>query len=578
MFHDAQHPSGELGATLLHSQGGHFGGGSNSGPHIAAAFETDENGLTAALPTELSYGGDDRDAARREMRERLRGVGVERLMHLPLANARRQVDFIPDGEVEAEGGSGSSDRPALTPFDLESFCTAFDMGSAPLGKWRTAVARFNKQQQHQPRNNGNDGNLDGKASAALPPVQGSPSPPVAAQRLLDHCRRQLDLVVSPFLELRSDAADGGVTFVARRPIPAGAFLLSIPSDALLMATPLDELLQAAGQTDQDLDDVARFFIPVEDLSARLLHALTDSNSPWHAYAQYLFRFAPVPRNLPFILPPTAIDTPAEDSTVTDASSEREITSATAIGLLRAYHETVLPSPLCPALRGVSPKLLRWAAAMVLSRRIGSSVLPPCVDMLNHAHKGANAYYTMCTPSTMTLLDFFDNVLAGVADKNLCEPHLHVCALSPIAQGAPVTLSYSDVDPVAVDELDSSPGSNARRTAKRSGVLGSSSAPAVAVAGGRASGLAADVDMDRSASVSEVGAGGEKMAAPAGGPVAVERGADVWRLLWGFVPPVKTDTTAGATAQVAEIIARKRVLDRRSLFPPPGAAAHQRANA
>ena len=124
--------------------------------------------------------------------------------------------------------------------------------------------------------------------------------------------------------------------------------------------------------------------------------------------------------------------------------------------------------LLPPLPPVEQEEYEWLLSMVLSRRLGDTLCVPLLDKLQHyvdpkptntntttttmaagEEVGAAspaAYYSMATRASMTGVDIFENIIAGVEGVYLYEPYIHVYALRDISKGEMITLSYSDLDP------------------------------------------------------------------------------------------------------------------------------------
>jgi hypothetical protein len=322
---------------------------------------------------------------------------------------------------------------AELPRTAETWAPFFGLGAQSLSKWRQAVRRHN-------------------ATFARPAADGNP-----LSDLLREGSESWGAVLSPFLEVRDLGPPLGTTFVARRPIEAGMFLISLPVASMILAQTPPVQHPAGAQKGSSSDDAresiesTRFVADVEDLATQLLWALSDPSDNHHAYAMFL-RQVPAPPNLPYMKP-------WQFKSMEGAEMH-----------MLFEHEFKTDRPLCPGLHGVSEMEKRWAIAHVLSRRVGKRALCPVVDLLNH-HVSPNAHYTAMTfdstPATadredashtgeasqLTALDVLDNVMAGVEDDALLEPHLHVFSLVRIAAGAPITLSYSAADPHAAEGQD-----------------------------------------------------------------------------------------------------------------------------
>lgn len=180
--------------------------------------------------------------------------------------------------------------------------------------------------------------------------------------------------------------------------------------------------------------------------------------------------------------------------------------------------------LLPGLPAEAKDEFHWLISMTLSRRLGDSLMVPLLDKLQHfvdpivaygvenaspQRSSPAAYYSMANRDTLTGVDVFENVIAGVESVFLYEPYVHVYALRDIDKGEAITLSYSDLDPKPF--------------------------------------INGDINEQQPSS---------------------SRGDHMWKLLWGFLPMSKSPLSEKEVRQIAGFISGNRLHAAKRMFSAP----------
>lgn len=395
---------------------------------------------------------------------------------------------------------------------------------------------------------------------------------------------------------------------ATQPIPAGMFLMSIPTQAVLFAHP-----------PPTSDPLLTYFMHVEELVAQLVEAAATETAPHHGYATYLCDSVVPCSNLPFMTPGElqrvfaqeaaakstlsgdegsltskferhGLRAPLEQSRksheeAAESEEAEPFSDSPAFSLLSFFHEDMGGEPLSNYLRSrLSKEEYAWWVSLVLSHRAGSSSLLPMIDKLNHSPL-PNCYYTMATEESVCGLDVLDNLFAGVPEELLYQPYVHLFAIRDIAAGEELTLCYASA---AEGSYKPAGVHLPPRPASLQGPAPSSSPTSVRhpntqnVAAAKAKAeeeLSSFMEALFPASTSVAAAGGKDSAAglrrlqhPGRQEVHTAEGSASWRLQWGFVPPCDAVYSARDLAEVAALVAERRVDTRAVLFPPPSLSA------
>lgn len=272
-----------------------------------------------------------------------------------------------------------------------------------------------------------------------------------------------------------------------------------------------------------------------------------------------------------------------EATIQDEKKRQAFQNSAAYALWCFFHEEMKGTPLSPSLREYfqlppSPlttttpsystsssstsrtlSVYHWWLSVVLSRRLGASCLMPLVDKLNHSPL-PNCYYTMAAPvpveesdssssssstsslellQSMTGLDVFHNLVAGVPSLYLYEPYFHVFALRDIHPGEAVTLCYQ------------APSHHLYRPAHTLSV---------------SSALSEDhEDMTTTTAALLARASALRLRHPGKSSVDTLEGQGSWQLQWGFAPSEDAFFSAQDLMEMGALLTEKRVEERKQLF-------------
>lgn len=234
--------------------------------------------------------------------------------------------------------------------------------------------------------------------------------------------------------------------------------------------------------------------------------------------------------------------------------------------LREYFQlpplTPTPSSSSPSSSATSSGLsvYHWWLSVVLSRRLGASCVMPLVDKLNHSPL-PNCYYTMAAPvpveesdtslssspfssskelmQSMTGLDVFHNLVAGVSSVYLYEPYFHVFALRDIHPGEALTLCYQ------------APSHHLYRSAHTLSVSSAFSE--------------GNEDVVTTTAALLARASALRLRHPGTSCVDTLEGQGSWQLQWGFAPNDDAFFSAQDLIEMGTLLTEKRVEERKVLF-------------
>lgn len=285
---------------------------------------------------------------------------------------------------------------------------------------------------------------------------------------------------------------------------------------------------------------------------------------------------------------TSTSSPCTPHAITRKEQREAFENSAAYGLWSYFHETLKGEPLSPLLRQYfglpslddhtlpsstpSPssalRVYHWWLSVVLSRRLGSFCLMPLVDKLNHSPL-PNCYYTMASPvpvmegdglleggrptsssgtstsgealrESMTGLDVFHNLLAGVPSIYAYEPYFHVFALRDIHPGEALTLCYQAPTHQLYRPAHTLSMTSVMEEAQRVG-------PTTTVA------LLARANALR-------------LRHPGKSCVHTLEGQGSWQLQWGFAPSEDSFFSAQDLMEMGILFTEKRIEERKLLFP------------
>lgn len=275
----------------------------------------------------------------------------------------------------------------------------------------------------------------------------------------------------------------------------------------------------------------------------------------------------------FHLPPLPVD---DDSAFSPSSSS----SRTSPSMLPIYH---------------------WWVSLVLSRRLGPSCVIPLVDKLNHSPL-PNCYYTMASPvpvedgdrprhdcdhhssseadagdhdntlspsgstscssssswealrQSMSGLDVFHNLLAGVPSIYLYEPYFHVYALRDIHPGEPLTLCYQ------------APKHQMYRSANTLSMFSVMAEANRNDKSGGGEGLPKPTIATTSTAALLAHESSLRLRHPGKSCVDTLEGQGSWHLQWGFAPKDDAFFSSQDLMEMGILLTEKRVEERKLLFP------------
>lgn len=344
------------------------------------------------------------------------------------------------------------------------------------------------------------------------------------------------------------------------------------------------------------DPYLSYFQEVDDLVGQLcMPSTTDGNGCGSAVYDCVryWKESVVPcRNLPFIRTKGALLDALRPYTKSQEAKEgeAELEESAALGLWSFFHETLCQKPLSPVLRayftgegevgggdGEAPPQhpglaeYHWWVSLVLSRRLGGSCLMPMVDKLNHDSL-PNCFYSMADPvpciaeqssssallHSMTGIDVFHNLTAGVPLLFAYEPYVHVFTIRDVFPGEPLSLCYQSPPHEVYRPAHLAPFTPLRslqeeEEGEKNGVSGRQ---------GHRETLSSSSLTARLRSRAEA----LRLRHPGTPHVKTVEGQGSWRLQWGFVPEEDAVFSEQDLVEVGTLLSEKRVEERRKMFP------------